>query len=155
MNVVGIPFKIVLDKSFEIISVIKIPNNITSVNKTVEASDLNGPINIPVKNIVIIVIRVGKRPLQGTKLLVIMAINLSLGESIILHPTIPAALHPNPIHIVKACLPHAFDFLKKLSKLNATLGRYPKSSSKVNRGKNIAIGGSITAITHARVLYIP
>ena len=48
---------------------------------------------------------------MAQKLLVIIAINLSRGESIIRHPTIPAALHPNPIHIVKACLPQALHFL--------------------------------------------
>ena len=37
--------------------------------------------------------------LQGTKLLVSIAINLSLGESIILAPTTPAALQPNPMHM--------------------------------------------------------
>ena len=52
-----------------------------------------------------IAISVGNRPLQGTKLLVNMAINLSRGESIILQPIIPAALQPNPIHIVRHCLP--------------------------------------------------
>ena len=30
-----------------------------------------------------------------------------IGESIILAPTTPAALHPNPIHIVSACFPWA------------------------------------------------
>ena len=42
-----------------------------------------------------------------------------------------------------------------LSKLKDILGRYPKSSSIVKRGKNIAIGGSITATTHEVVWYIP
>ena len=37
------------------------------------------------KNIVDIAIKVGNLPLQGTKLFVSIAINLSLGESIILH----------------------------------------------------------------------
>ena len=46
-------------------------------------------------------------------------------------------------------------FLKYLSKLNDNLGKYPKSSNIVNSGKNIAIGGNITAITQVRVLYIP
>ena len=107
------------------------------------------------KNIVDIAIKVGKRPLQGTKLFVSIAISLSLGESIILQPITPAALHPNPIHIVKHCFPCAQAFLNRWSKLNATLGKYPKSSSRVNNGKNIAIGGSITEITHANVLYNP
>lgn len=64
-----------------------------------------------------------------------MATNLSLGESIILHPTTPAALHPNPIHIVNACFPEVQAFLKKLSKLKAILGKYPKSSKIVKEGK--------------------
>ena len=58
-----------------------------------------------VKNIVDIAIKVGKRPLHGTNVFVRIAISLSLGESIILHPITPQALQPNPIHIVKHCLP--------------------------------------------------
>ena len=65
------------------------------------------------KKIVDMVIRVGKRPLQGTKLLVKIASNLSLGESIILQPITPAALQPKPIHIVKHCLPWQQAFLNK------------------------------------------
>ena len=45
--------------------------------------------------------------------------------------------------------------LKYLSKLKAIRGKYPKSSNNVNIGKNIAIGGSITAIIHVTVVYIP
>ena len=41
------------------------------------------------------------------------------------------------------------------TKLNAILGRMPKSSRRVNNGKNIAIGGSITDTTQATVLYMP
>lgn len=37
--------------------------------------------------------------LQGTKLFVKIAIILSRGEFIILHPTTPAALQPNPMHM--------------------------------------------------------
>ena len=73
--------------------------------------------------------------LQGTKLFVKIAISFSRGESIILVPTIPAALQPNPIHMVSACLPVVQAFLKKLSKLNEILGKYPKSSIIVKRGK--------------------
>ena len=69
------------------------------------------------------VIIMGKRPLQGTKLLVIIAISLSLGESIILVEMTPAALQPNPIHMVKACFPCVPAFLKKLSRLKAILGK--------------------------------
>ena len=107
------------------------------------------------KNIVDIAIKVGNLPLQGTKLFVSIAINLSLGESIILHPITPAALHPNPIHIVRHCLPWQQAFLNIWSRLNATLGRYPKSSRRVNKGKKIAIGGNITDTTQARLLYTP
>ena len=39
------------------------------------------------------------RPLQGTKLLVIMAIRRSRGESMMRQPTIPAALQPKPMHM--------------------------------------------------------
>lgn len=51
-------------------------------------------------NTVAIVIKNGNLPLHGTKAFVSIAINFSLGESIILAPTTPAALQPNPMHIV-------------------------------------------------------
>ncbi len=41
------------------------------------------------------------------------------------------------------------------SRLKATRGKYPKSSNKVKQGKKIAIGGSITLITHAVARYMP
>ena len=131
------------------------PRTITDIKSSVDNIDFTGPKKALVKNMVIIAIRVGNLPLQGTKLLVSMAISLSLGESIILQPIIPAALQPKPIHIVKACFPQAQLFLKKLSKLKAILGRYPKSSKSVKSGKKIAIGGNITDKTQAKVLYIP
>ena len=34
-------------------------------------------------------------------------------------------------------------------------GRYPESSRIVNRGKKIAMGGSITEMTQVRVVYTP
>lgn len=49
-------------------------------------------------------------PLHGTKLLVSIAINRSLGESIMRQAVTPAELHPKPMHIVKACLPCAWAF---------------------------------------------
>ena len=67
---------------------------------------------MPTKNIVIMAMRVGNRPLQGTKLLVMMAMSRSRGESMIRQPTIPAALQPNPMAIVSACLPQALAFWK-------------------------------------------
>ena len=101
--------------------------------------------------IVEIAIRKGKRPLHGTKLFVKIAIIFSRGELIILHPTQPAALHPNPIHIVIICFPEQQHFLKIPSILKAILGKYPKSSRKVKSGKNIAMGGSITEIIQVKV----
>ena len=101
------------------------------------------------------VIIVGNRPLQGTKLFVSIASNLSRGESMILHPTTPAALQPNPIHIVRACFPHALQHLNGLSRLKAIRGKNPRSSKIVNNGKNIAIGGNITETTQTTVLNIP
>jgi len=47
-------------------------------------------------------------------------------------------------HMVRHCFPQAWHFLKAQSILKAARGRYPKSSSSVNRGKKMAIGGSIT-----------
>ena len=61
-------------------------------------------------------INVGNRPLHGTKLFVMVAISLSLGESMILQAITPAALHPNPMHMVSACLPCAQAY-KKPSRL--------------------------------------
>ena len=77
---------------------------------------------------------------------------VSLLESIILDDVTPMALHPNPISVVNDCLPWALALRKKLSILNATRGRYPKSSSMVKSGKKIAIGGSITDTTQLTVL---
>ena len=93
--------------------------------------------------------------MQGVRELVMIAIERSRGESIILAPVTPTALHPSPIQVVKACLPHALHFSKGLSRLNANLGSIPQSSNIANSGKNIAIGGSITATTHNNTLSIP
>jgi len=95
------PFNIVFDSIKEISKVIRIPNKTIPVRARVEVNDLKAPPVVPPINMALIAIRVGKRPLQGTKTLVIVAINLSLGESMILQPITPAALHPNPMHMVK------------------------------------------------------
>ena len=87
--------------------------------------------------------------MQGTNELVNMAIRRSLGESMMRQPTTPAALQPNPITVVRHCLPQARQRRKAGSMLNAIRGRYPKSSSRVKRGKKIAMGGSITETTQA------
>ena len=68
--------------------------------KKIAARKEDPPPDTPIKNIVITDISIGNLPLQGTKLFVIIAIRRSRGESIILHPVIPAALHPNPIHML-------------------------------------------------------
>ena len=106
MKLDGIPFKIVFDKILDTRNVIKTPRIITPVKISVENNDCKGDAAIPTKNIDISAIIVGNLPLQGTKQLVIIAISLSLGESIILHPTIPAALQPKPMHMVNIILNH-------------------------------------------------
>ena len=129
------------------------PKTINPVSNKADHKERKSPPPVPTKNMARTAINVGNRPLQGTKLLVSIAIIRSLGESIIRQPTIPAALHPNPIHIVKACFPQARHFLKYLSRLNAIRGKYPKSSNNVNKGKNIAMGGSMTEMTHVITIY--
>lgn len=140
------PFNIVFDNSLETKNVTIIPNMINKV-KIMEPIIL-----LTIKNIDISEMNKGNLPLHGTKEFVRTAISLSLGESIILAPITPTALQPNPCVIVSACFPHEPHFLKILSKLKAILGKYPKSSNIVNKGKNIAIGGSITATTQAKTL---
>ena len=91
------PFRIVAERSLDTANVIATPNMITPASSTAERIDLC-PASEPIKNMEIITIRVGNRPLQGTKLFVIIAISLSRGESIIRHPITPAALQPNDMH---------------------------------------------------------
>lgn len=117
----GSPFRRVLDKILDTNSVVKIPKRMIAVKKkTFKRLAL---VEKPTKNMVIIDIIAGNLPLQGTRLLVKIAIKRSLLESIILQPLTPTALQPKPIHIVKACLPQARHFLKHLSKLKAMRGR--------------------------------
>ncbi|GKX27881.1 hypothetical protein SH1V18_03610 [Vallitalea longa] len=100
MNDEGIPFSIVFDNNRDITNVNKTAKTIVNNITTAPIIEENLPLN-PVMNIVASAIRVGKRPLQGTKLLVIIAISLSRGESIILQDVMAAALHPKPIHMDK------------------------------------------------------
>ena len=93
-------FKIVFDNILDIARVKIIPNKITNITDIVAIIDAPIPCIVPVIKIVAIVIRNGNLPLHGTKLFVSIAINLSLGESIILHPVTPQALQPNPMHMV-------------------------------------------------------
>ncbi len=57
--------------------------------------------------------------------------------------------------MVRHCFPQARHFWKAWSITKATRGRYPRSSSRVNRGKKMAMGGSITATTQAVTRYTP
>ncbi len=66
---------------------------------------------------------VGQRPLQRAKLLVMIAINRSRGLSMMRVETIAAALQPQPMAMVRACLPCAPTRLKTRSRLKATRGR--------------------------------
>lgn len=91
------PFSRVHDNSREIRKVIRIPNRMNPVKSKAEKKPEKRL--VPVKKIVMRVMRAGKRPLQGTKLFVRIAISRSLGESMIRQPVTPAALQPNPMHM--------------------------------------------------------
>ena len=118
-NEAGIPLSTVPDR-------IRDHKNVSAAPKTiipVSIAALTAPDAPAAKNTAISVISAGNLPLQGIKLLVSTAMSRSLGESIILHPVMPAALQPSPIAIVSACFPHALERLKYLSRLNAARGR--------------------------------
>ena len=87
------------------------PNSIMRV--IITAGIILEKLALEAKNKEDIIISVGNLPLQGTKLFVTVAISFSLGESIILQPITPAALHPSPIHMVRHCFPWAQAFLKR------------------------------------------
>ncbi len=147
------PRRIVLDSSFETRRVVKTEATITTRRSNAPGNDENLP--LPVKNRVIIRIKVGNLPLQGTKLLVKAAMSRSLGESMIRVATTPAALQPKPMHMVRDCFPCEPALRKRPSRLKAMRGRKPQSSRRVKSGKKMAIGGSITATTHERVRKTP
>ena len=151
MNEDGTPFRSVLESIFDINKVITIPTKITKTTTKVDIIELEIPENLLAIKMVAIDIKKGNLPLQGTNAFVSIAISLSLGEFIIRHPTTPAALQPNPMHMVIICFPEEQHFLKMPSTLKAILGKYPKSSKIVKRGKKIAMGGSITEIIHVSV----
>lgn len=99
-------------------------------------------------------INVGNRPLHGKIVCdgcnqpFPWGINDSTGYN-------PCCIAPKSHAHGKRLLAVCAGFFKKLSRLKATRGKYPRSSSRVNKGKKMAIGGSITDTTHAKVLYIP
>ena len=100
VNEEGTPFNIVFDRNLETANVIITAKAINTASRTDENIESSGAAMLPRKNIDIIDIMVGNRPLQGTKLFVTAAISRSRGESIIRHPVTPAALHPNPMHML-------------------------------------------------------
>lgn len=112
MNDDGIPFKIVLDNILEISNVSTIPKIIIPSTAMVAAKDFIPPVKNPPIKIVAMQIRNGNLPLQGIKLFVKIDTSFSLGESIILHPTTPAALQPSPMHMVSACFPRSTCFFE-------------------------------------------
>ena len=122
-NAEGMPFRTVLDRTHDMTRVINIPRDTQTSSQTVVVLILAADMMTGLKKMADIRIIAGNLPLQGTNVFVRIAISLSLGESMILHATTPAALHPNPIHIVKACLPWLPTRLKTESMLNAILGR--------------------------------
>src|SRR5690606_41410372 len=101
----------------------KTPINTTTRTDPAATNEEKTGGNEAATNTVVNIIRVGNRPLQGTKLLVRIAIRRSRGESITRVEITPAALHPKPIAIDSACLPCAPAFLNIQSRLKATLGK--------------------------------
>ena len=93
--------RMVLDSRRETSRVMPTPSRMTRVSPRAERKEEAKPPAVPTKNMVMMAIRVGNRPLQGTKLLVIVAMSRSLGESMMRQPTTPAALQPKPMHITK------------------------------------------------------
>ena len=87
------------DRNLVTKKVIPTLNTITPVSIKDDNTESPNEPPVPTKNIVIRAIKVGKRPLHGTKLFVSMASSRSRGESIIRHPTTPAALQPKPMHM--------------------------------------------------------
>ena len=99
------PFRTVLDKIQDARKVIPILSKIAPVRSRAEIRVEPAVTPVAAKNMEIRAIRVGNRPLQGTRLLVKIAIRRSLGESIMRQPVTPAALQPKPMHKVRACFP--------------------------------------------------
>ena len=103
----AIPFSKVLDNNFVARKVIKTAKKMNSDKSNAAITVLPLPELIPTKNMLIMVINIGNLPLHGIKPFVRVASKRSLGESIIRAPVTPTALHPNPMHIVRACFPQA------------------------------------------------
>ncbi len=95
----------VIDRICESRSVKKTPSKMITRRRLIARTSFSGPMVWLTKNILIRAMSVGNLPLQGTKLLVRMAINRSLGESMIRQFITAQALQPNPIHMVRTCFP--------------------------------------------------
>ena len=149
MKAEGSPLNRVWDSSQEDARVMATAARMRRVRAAADARE-EAAVPARMKNREIMVNRVGSRPLQGRKALVRMAMSRSLGESMIRQPVTPTALQPKPMAMVRHCLPQARHFWKARSMLKAARGRYPRSSSRVNRGKKMAMGGSMTETTQAR-----
>ncbi len=99
------PLRIVRASPQETSSVKTTPISTTPTTDPAAANEATAGENDAATKTVASMIRVGKRPLHGTKLLVRMAISRSRGESITRVAITPAALQPNPMAIVSDCLP--------------------------------------------------
>lgn len=86
INELGIPFNIVFDNILEISKVSTTPKIIINNTAKVDTKDCISFAKYPPIKIVAIAIKNGNLPLHGIKLLVIIDINFSLGESIIRPP---------------------------------------------------------------------
>ena len=123
MKLLASPLRTVRDSTAETINVTTTPIITTITKEPAAARDAKTGGNEAVTKIVASIIRVGKRPLQGMKLLVRIAISRSCDESITRAAMTPAALPPNPMLILNACLPCVPAFLKNRSILKAMRGK--------------------------------
>ncbi len=90
-----------------------IPERMNKVSSRALAAEESRPWLFPDKNSRIKVIKRGRRPLQGTKLFVIMAISRSLGESIIRQPVIPCCVAAKSHCHGKSLFPAGFTALER------------------------------------------
>ena len=107
------PRRIVRDSTHDTTSVKIAPRTTMASTEPAATSEATAGGNAAATNTVDSMISVGKRPLQGTKLLVRMATSRSRGESITRVAMMPAALQPKPMAIDSACLPCAPAFLNR------------------------------------------
>ncbi len=117
------PRSTVRESSHEMAKVSTMPSTATVTTASAETSPARcAGATLPTK-IVATRICVGQRPLQSAKLFVMMAMSRSRGLSMMRAATTPAALQPQPMAIVSACLPCAPTRRNVRSRLKATRGR--------------------------------